>query len=306
MKSEEFTFTNEDAQLRGILALPHVSQPCPVVVVAHGTQAGSRDYFLYRHLAQLLSGCGIGTLRFDRRGEGASTGDPDAPFEQLARDVTAALVVLADHSSVDSARLALWGLSQGGWISVLGAIAGPPVAALVIVSGTPVTPAQQMTHAVTEILRRRGNSESVIARALSVRAAVEGYAKGELAIEVVKQPVEEARGEPWFEDAWIPDLESVDWRDMDLDITPLIRELRVPTLLVFGEHDPWIPIQETVATWEASLPSPEPAIQIIAGVGHEMVAGDPLAMAMKGEPAYAYEQTIVSWMRHVLRPQVGE
>ena len=40
-----------------------------VVVALHGAGAGTRDYFLYRHLHNLLPPLGIGVVTFDRRGE---------------------------------------------------------------------------------------------------------------------------------------------------------------------------------------------------------------------------------------------
>src|SRR5215831_8974461 len=45
------------------------------LVALHGAGAGTRDYFLYRNLHELLPSAGIGVLTFDRRGEGESTGD---------------------------------------------------------------------------------------------------------------------------------------------------------------------------------------------------------------------------------------
>ena len=303
MISEPFEFSNEGALLQGTLTLPEGSPTCPAVVVAHGAQGGSRDFFLYRHLAHLLAGEGIATLRFDRRGEGTSTGVADAPFAQLGSDVAAGLHALADHPGVDPARLALWGISQGGWITILATTKGPPLAGLAIVSGTPVTPARQMTHAVTRILEARGYDEAVVERALGARTLVERYARGELVREAVEPVLGEARGEPWFQDAWIPTLDEADWGDMGLDVTPVMQGLRVPTLLFFGELDPWIPIEESIETWQAEAPSLDLTIELVPGVGHEMIAGDPLAMPTTGAPAHAYERTLVDWMNRVLRPK---
>lgn len=300
MLSEELSFISEGATLRGTLSLPDRRGASPAVVAAHGALGGSRDYFLYRHLAELLSGCGVGTFRFDRRGEGASGGDSDASFAQLARDLSQATAAVAAHPRVDSARVGLWGLSQGGWITVLSAAEGPPVACLAIVSGTPVTPARQMTHAVTEILTGRGYDAAIVKQALAVRAAVERFAKGEAPIEVVKPLVQEASSQPWFNDAWIPALDEVDWTDMDLDISPLIAQLQVPTLLLFGEKDPWIPVRESIALWrEAARPSLDLTIEMIAGVGHEMITGDRLEIPTAGRPVRAYEEALRGWVLRV-------
>jgi uncharacterized protein len=299
--SEELSFESDGATLRGTLSLPDSSRAYPAVVVAHGSLGGSRDYFLYRHLAELLSECGVATFRFDRRGEGASGGASDASFTQLARDLSRATAAVAAHPCVDSRRVGLWGVSQGGWITVLSATQGSPIAALAIVSGTPVTPAQQMTHAVTEILTSCGYDDVVVKRALEVRAAVERFAKGELSAETVRPLLQEARREPWFKDAWIPSLEEADWTDMDLDILPFIAKLQVPTLLLFGEDDPWIPVEESVALWRGAAPcSLDLTIEIVAGVGHEMIAGNRLDIPTAGQPVDAYEEALGSWVLRVL------
>jgi uncharacterized protein len=299
--SEEITFLSEGVLLGGTLTLTDERSPCPAVVVAHGAQAGSRDYFLYRHLADLLRSCEVGTFRFDRRGEGASAGSSDAPFTQLARDVGNATAAVGSNPRVDAGRMALWGLSQGAWIAVLSAFHGPPIAGLVVVSGTPVTPARQMNHAVAQLLRRRGYDHTVVEEALELRAAVESVAKGELTIADVEPLVDDARYQPWFENAWIPPLEGLDWTDMDLDVTGLIPQLQMPTLLVFGDRDPWIPVEESIALWKSfAAPWLDLRIEIISGVGHEMVAGDPLSIPTEGRPAHAYEQHLSGWVRRVL------
>lgn len=296
---EELAFDNAGARLRGTLSLPAGPGPFPVVVVAHGAQAGSRDYFLYRHLTHLLEAHGIGTFRFDRRGEGASTGETGASFRQLGADVAAAVRTAGGHPGVDPARVALWGISQGGWITILAAASGARVRGLAIVSGTPVTPARQMTHAATAILRARGFDDAVVERALALRKTVERFAKAELPAEDVRPLVDEASAEPWFPDAWIPDLDEADWTDMDLDVVSLLPQIEVPILLFFGALDPWIPVQESLAIWKAAAPS-DLTVEVLAGVGHELVPADPLSIPAAGAPAPQYERTLTTWARRIL------
>ena len=290
--------------MRGTLSLPDSDEPCPAVVVAHGASAGTRDYFLYRHLARLLDSGGVATFRYDRRGEGSSTGAPDAPFDRLAADLTDAVAAVRRCAEVDPRRIALWGISQGGWLVVMSAVESPAVVGLIVVSGTPVTPAEQMNHAVKEILTRRGYGRDVVKNALDLRAGIEAFAMGRLAREDLEPRLDGARAEPWFKDAWIPDLEELnwelDWDGMDLDISPLIAHLRVPTLLLFGALDPWIPVAESIRIWERTANSEMVEIEVIPGVGHEMIEADPLEIPVKGDPVPAYERAISHWVRRFL------
>ena len=66
--------------------------------------------------ARMLARHGYGVLLFDRRGEGASEGDPEALGWIGDRDVDAAIDFLARRPEVDSERIGGIGLSTGGEI----------------------------------------------------------------------------------------------------------------------------------------------------------------------------------------------
>src|SRR3954451_6821418 len=60
--------------LMASVSLPeHV--PAPALVALHGAADGTRDGQLYTHLHRALRGAGFAVATFDRRGEGASTGE---------------------------------------------------------------------------------------------------------------------------------------------------------------------------------------------------------------------------------------
>ena len=64
--------------------------------------------------ARLLARHGYGVLLFDRRGEGASEGDPNALGWAGTRDLEAAVVYLHERNDVDDGRIGGLGLSVGG------------------------------------------------------------------------------------------------------------------------------------------------------------------------------------------------
>jgi uncharacterized protein len=64
--------------------------------------------------AQMLVRHGYGVLVFDRRGEGASEGDPNALGWGFDRDLKGALAFLRKRADVDSSRIGGLGLSVGG------------------------------------------------------------------------------------------------------------------------------------------------------------------------------------------------
>ena len=77
------------------------------VIVFPGRE-GRQEY------ARMLAGHGYGVLLFDRRGEGASEGDPNLLGWGGDRDVRAAIDFLQDRPDVDPGRIGGIGLSVGG------------------------------------------------------------------------------------------------------------------------------------------------------------------------------------------------
>jgi pimeloyl-ACP methyl ester carboxylesterase len=66
-------------------------------------------------------------------------------------------------------------------------------------------------------------------------------------------------------------------------------EVRVPTLLFYGEDDEWIPIDESVEAWRRAR-GDEIEIVRLPGTGH-----DPTLAS--GEISPLYTETLVGWLR---------
>lgn len=80
------------------------------------TTAGHKPFAVW---ADELTRRGFTTLRFDKRGAGASGGDfASATTADLAEDLALAVAWLRDQPGVDAARIGLMGHSEGGHLSV--------------------------------------------------------------------------------------------------------------------------------------------------------------------------------------------
>src|SRR5262245_11956842 len=147
------TFRSGDATLAGALFVPDDGRRHPAIVLFHGSGPEPRNTFMARWFAEH----GVAALTYDKRGVGASTGDFRAvSFTALAADGLAAVALLKARSDVDSARIGVWGLSQGGWLGPLAASRSADVAFVIAVSGPGVTPAEQMVFYYANQLRERG------------------------------------------------------------------------------------------------------------------------------------------------------
>ena len=262
------------------------------IVALHSAGEGTRaDCFLYGHLHEVLPPAGIGVITFDRRGEGESTGDASrGRFSVQAKDALAVL------EAADVERVGLWGYSQGAWIGPLAAAVSDRVAFLVLIASTGVTPSEQMMYATAEQLRLNGYDETVVARALAMRRAFEDWVHGRGREREAELKAELLTGldEPWWPLTFLPpvllDEEGCQlWiEEMDFDPQPVFAQVRVPTLLFYGEADSWTPIAPSTEAWREARRD-EVEIVTIPEAEHDLTLPD-------GTLAPEYERTLVEWL----------
>jgi len=262
-----------------------------VIVALQGAGEGTRDFRSYTHLHDLLPPAGIGVVTFDRRGEGESTGDSSrGRFEVQVDDALAVL------RAVDAADIGLWGISQGGWIGPLAAAASDEVKFLVLVASTGVTPSEQMMYAVERQLRLAGYGDDVVERALDLRRRFEDWihTRAPEPDEQLAADLWAGLDEDWWGQVWLPptllDEESRRlWiEEMDYDPRPAIAQVRVPTLLFYGDADSWTPVEPSVEAWRAAAGA-DVEIVVIPGAEHDLTMPD-------GSFAPEYEAKLVDWL----------
>jgi uncharacterized protein len=282
--------------LAASLSLPERG-PAPALVALHGAQPGLRDDPLFHHLHATLPPAGFAVLTFDRRGEGASTGEPSAGrFELLAADAIALVEEVAAFDELDAGRVGLWGISQGGWVAPLAAVRSERVAFLVLVSSCGVTPAAQMRYAIAEQLRRAGYGEEAVRQMTTLRLTLEELARGRGSRAEAERLLDAAQAEPWWELEYLPDRlpenfeDARAWRDeMEFEPEPVFAEVRVPTLLFYGEDDEWVPIEPSIEAWRRAR-GDEVEIVRVPGAGHDPVLAG-------GVISPLYTATLLEWLR---------
>lgn len=120
--TEEVSFTNGDAVLKGTLTLPeNCDRKTPVLIMVTGSGLQNRDEEMFSHkpfavIADAFAMAGIATLRYDDRGFGESTGDVVlCTTEDLKNDALAGVKLLRDRFE----RVGVIGHSEGGTIALM-------------------------------------------------------------------------------------------------------------------------------------------------------------------------------------------
>ena len=123
--TEDITFKNLKTaiNLAGTLTLPKDKKNFPIVIIISGSGPQNRNGDLFGHslyyvIAHHLSQNGIGVLRYDERGVGASEGDfKTGSIDTFSDDVVAAMSYLKSRKDLSRSCLGLIGHSLGGIIA---------------------------------------------------------------------------------------------------------------------------------------------------------------------------------------------
>jgi pimeloyl-ACP methyl ester carboxylesterase len=222
------------------------------LIPLHGASVPSRDFFLYRHLAELLPERGIAVLRYDRR---PST--DDVPFALQSGDALAALRLLSSQPGLAHVPIGLWGFSQGAWAAATAAAHSDEIAFLVLVSSAGMSPALQMRYGTARQLLQAGYGDEALQELAELRSTFEGYLRGQQGVGAAQAVVDRFATRPWFPLFYVPRTlpEPGSWHDMDFDPEPVFAQIHCPVLLFHGEDDDWVPIDESIAAWQRAATS---------------------------------------------------
>jgi dienelactone hydrolase len=170
---EDLEFTSGGDTCAAWLYRPDGDDPAPVVVMAHGFTA-TREESLDR-FAERFTEAGIAALTFDYRGFGDSGGAERQvlSIRRQLEDVSAAIAFARGLEKIDPARVALWGSSFGGGLtletaavdhSLSCAIAQVPFADGPSMLGAvpPASAARLTAKSLADIRARRSGSDRVM------------------------------------------------------------------------------------------------------------------------------------------------
>jgi hypothetical protein len=304
------TFRDGSVTLSGTLYMPVTDHKVSAIIAFQAASTSTRDLPLFRHLKQMLPSLGVAVLIFDRRGSGKSGGTPaDGNYEALADDGIAALHMLAHDSHIDARKIGFWGLSQGGWISLLAASRCSQAAFAISISAPMVTPDVQMVFAVQNILRIDGYPQGDIDLATHAREAVDKFERGQLDRATAQKRLDAVISKPWFPfiymDKTFHDPAQSGWaKEERQDPLKWLAKDKLPTLILYGAKDPWVPVKTSVARIEARAAQlPNISLRVLADADHDMMLSatpmeqvDPQNLTAQAPEDPEYFAVLAAWL----------
>ena len=308
---EDVRFASGELQLAGTLIAPKTRGRHPAVILVHGSGPQNRESIL--PYARFLVRRGIAVLGYDKRGVGASTGDwNQASFDDLATDVVAAFSYLKTRSDIDPSQVGMLGISQAGWVMPLAAVRAPDLAFLISVSGAAVPAAETtLDHAANE-MTANGMKPEMIQQILGLMKAQYQFARTGQGWDdylAAREGVAARLGKPPASFPAAPDHPT--WQDMRrlyfYDPAPTLRQMKTPTLALFGALDNNIVAAKNRAAWQAALEAGghrDFTLEVLPQANHiqlEAKSGHNAEMTSLQRFVPAYSSTVREWLAKRLR-----
>ena len=319
LEQEDVAFQNGDVRLVGNVTLPKSAGRHPAVILIHGC-CGTIPTRDFGYWSAYLAHHGFAVLAFDRRGGGESTGDANASYEELARDVLAGLKMLQARPDIDSPHIGLYGMSNGGYVAPLAAVrSGGQVAFVAVRSGSARPVGGNIDYEVGNDLRSQGFDERAVDRAVAIRRRVTDFVvqRPEIspaAWDSLKAEVNRVADEPWFgwsRTAWVP-LVSVSDPDgraylatlrsaWEYDPMPYWKQVRMPIYVMLGGLDRSVPSQETASALRSAfslVKHPDATVRLFPNGDHGLLVADE-GRGGRSEPYYVpdFQAGLVDWLR---------
>lgn len=300
-------------ELNALIRVPDQPGPLPGVVLVDGS--GDGDRYDWGGWPEWVGDAGSVVLRHDKPGCGGSPGHwTEQTLEDRARESLAAVEVLRRHPSTAGRPVGLYGISQGGWVSLIAAAAEPDAVDFVVVhSGPGTTPAAQERDRLENWLRDEGVTGEDLTRAMAwVDERFDRLRSGE-DVEAILADQQRLRDEPWYATVSFvydtaPGLGFIRGI-MDFDPVSVLPDVRCPVLVLFGGADTVVPAQTSLRIFAEQLP-PDPAAHgfaVFPGANHGLFVADPEpGVDRRDQLAPAYLPTLTAFLserRNHLREQ---
>ncbi len=286
--------------LPGTLTVPVGDGPFPAVVLVHGSGPQDRDESYgpnkpFRDLALGLASCGVAVLRYEKRTlqYGPKIAQLEAQIttkEETVEDAVAAVDLLRQTPRLDPGRVFVLGHSLGGMLIPRIAQAAPQAAGLIVMAGT--------TRRFEDVVLQQVEYLTSLEPSITAedRTAIE-----KLRVQV--QRVKDPGLSPATPRADLPlGVPGGYWLDLrGYEPPKLARELGRPMLILQGERDYQVNMDDYKGWQDALADRPSVTFRRYPDLNHQMIAGKgqptPGEYMIPGHVAPAVVEDIAAWVK---------
>lgn len=286
----------------GTLSLPHEHGSRPGVVLLPPMGAFDRDETSglnkpLKDLAWGLASRGVAVLRFDMvaftHSQQVAALRDFTMTDEYVPSAVAAVHLLQQQPTVDSARVFVLGHSMGGKVAPRVATAEPSIAGLVIMAGD----TQPMQHSAIRVARYL----TQLHPGPDAEAAVETMTRQAALVDSPDlSPSTPARELPFG-------LSGSYWLDLrSYDPVSTAAALDKPMFILQGGRDYQVTVKDDLSRWKAALGHrPEVTIRVYEADNHLFFPGTGLSTPAEYDPAQHVDLAVVADIATWLRPQRG-
>ena len=302
--TESYTFTSDATSLTACFYRPKELKTFPVLVEVAGSDDTPTASGIYEVIhAKALTARGVGLFAFNKRGIGGSGGMPsETNFAERAKDVASAVAFVRSLPTTNG--LALWGVSQGGWVVPQALKRGDGVAFVVLTSPSGVNPFEQVAFYVHNLALELGLSQDDADKAETVHRAVASYYATGRGYSAAQRLVDRFASEAWFEKfrtndewnerigrggklltraelkrAWVEQADDFRFYRAPstfADYEPIYKKLDRKALIIDGTADKNVPYEQSEAVIKRALSqggNSDVEFKLFDGAGHGIQDG---------------------------------
>ena len=274
------------------------AEKAPVVILVPGAGPEDRDYSLFGvsifgRLAGALADAGFLVVRYDKRGVGQSGGRIEsAGISEYADDVRRIVQWVRRRDDVDRDRIAVVGHDEGSAVALTAADMEGRIKAVALLAATGQTGYQATLARQNRELSRSTASEADKQERRALQQRVLDAAMTGSGWDAVPEGLRKQADTAWFR-TWL-----------QFDPARALSRIDQPMLIVHGERDREVPVEEAARLEELALRKKNRRVQkvVVPGANHLLVratSGEVDEYATLGTSALAEEvvSALVGWLK---------
>lgn len=253
-------------RLAAVLTQPKGRESRGIVVLVHGDAAvDATNEGGYRPMMEQFAKAGFTTISWAKPGVTGSAGNwLNQSMDDRADEVTEVIQWARKQPTINTEKIVLWGISQGGWVvPKVAAQKKVPLSKIILVSPA-IDWLTQNTYYTTQKLKREGKTPQQITEALGKEAQVITLLKNNVSFQEYLANTPES--EPMSKERW-----SFVKKNFRGNSRADLEKIDVPVELILADHDQNVDIKDTEKTYSEKIPTDLLSVYKMKNAAHSMV-----------------------------------